>query len=94
MFVLTMKDVDISAVQHPKRDQRISILKYQGQSFRLISTFSATQEAEARACWRELTDNRGKTCILLAEEQRYSIWGKVRFPSEVSEQVESHNAAV
>lgn len=78
MFILKRQDVEISAIQHPKRDQKIPILHYQGQTFRLISVFNAAQEEEARAFWRDLTDNRGKACVLLEEPDRYSIWGKVR----------------
>jgi hypothetical protein len=78
MFILKRQDVEISSVQHPKRDQQIPILQYQGQTFRLISVFSASQEEEAKAFWRDLTDNRGKACVLLEEPERYSVWGKVR----------------
>jgi hypothetical protein len=78
MFILKRQDVDIRTVQHPKKDQQIPILSYQGQTFRLLSVFSATQENDARALWRDLTDNRGKACVLLEEPERYSIWGKIR----------------
>ncbi|AVZ30532.1 hypothetical protein PN465_04320 [Nodularia spumigena CS-584] len=78
MFILKRQDVEISSIQHPKRDQQVSILNYQGQTFRLISVFKASQEEEARALWRELTDNRGKACVLLEEPDRFSVWGKVR----------------
>ncbi|MEB3211093.1 MAG: hypothetical protein VKL39_07040 [Leptolyngbyaceae bacterium] len=78
MFILKRQDVDISTIQHPKKDQKIPILEYQGQTFRLISVFGQSQEEEARALWRDLTDNRGKACVLLEEEERYSVWGKVR----------------
>jgi hypothetical protein len=78
MFILKRQDVEISTIQHPKRDQKIPILNYQGQMFRLISVFSAAQEDDARAFWRDLTDNRGKVCVLLEEPDRYSVWGKVR----------------
>jgi hypothetical protein len=78
MFILKRQDVEISSVQHPKRDQQIPILQYQGQTFRLISMFGASQEEEAKAFWRDLTDNRGKACVLLEEPERYSVWGKVR----------------
>ncbi|MGF1498171.1 MAG: Npun_F0813 family protein [Elainellaceae cyanobacterium] len=78
MFILKRQDVEISSIQHPKRDQKVPILTYQGQTFRLISVFSATQEDEARTFWRDLTDNRGKACVLLEEPERYSVWGKVR----------------
>ncbi|MGB3616254.1 MAG: Npun_F0813 family protein [Elainellaceae cyanobacterium] len=78
MFILKRQDVEISSIQHPKRDQKVPVLHYQGQTFRLINIFGATQSNEARALWRELTDNRGKACVLLEEAERYSIWGKIR----------------
>jgi hypothetical protein len=78
MFILKRQDVDITTIQHPKKDQPIPILHYQGQTFRLLSIFNAVQEEEAKAFWRELTDQRGKSCVLLEEPERYSVWGKVR----------------
>lgn len=78
MFILKRQDVEISSIQHPKRDQKVPILSYQGQTFRLIQVFSAGQEEEARSFWRDLTDNQGKACVLLEEPERYSVWGKVR----------------
>lgn len=78
MFILKRQDVDIKQVQHPSKDQPIPILHYQGQTFRLLSIFSAAQEHDARALWRDLTDNRGKACVLLEEPERFSVWGKVR----------------
>lgn len=78
MFILKRQDVDIKNVQHPSKDQPIPILHYQGQTFRLLSVFAATQEEEAMALWRDLTDNRGKACVLLEETDRFSVWGKIR----------------
>lgn len=78
MFILKRQDVEISSIQHPKREQQIPILTYQGQTFRLISVFSAKQAEEAKAFWRDLTDNRGKVCVLLEEPDRHSVWGKIR----------------
>lgn len=78
MFILKRQDVEISSIQHPKREQQIPILSYQGQTFRLVSVFSAQQAEEAKAFWRDLTDNRGKACVLLEEPDRYSVWGKIR----------------
>jgi len=49
MFILKRQDVEISSIQHPNRDQQIPILHYQGQTFRLISVFKASQEEEAKA---------------------------------------------
>ncbi|MEO1590827.1 MAG: Npun_F0813 family protein, partial [Cyanobacteria bacterium J06632_22] len=78
MFILKRQDVEISSFQHPSKEQKIPILSYQGQTFRLLSVFSAAQEEEARALWRELTDNRGKACVLLEEPDRFSVWGKIK----------------
>lgn len=85
MFILKRQDVEISSVQHPKRDQQIPILTYQGQTFRLISVFNASQEEEAKAFWRDLTDNQGKACVLLEEPERYSVWGKIRLEQLANE---------
>ncbi len=90
MFILKRQDVEISTIQHPKRDQQVPILYYQGQTFRLISVFKANQEEEAKALWRELTDHRGKACVLLEEPDRYSVWGKVRI-DQLSGDTDNHN---
>lgn len=92
MFILKRQDVEIYSVQHPKKDQQVPILQYQGQTFRLISVFNAAQEEEARAFWRDLTDNRGKACVLLEEPERYSVWGKIRL-EQLNEGGEAHEAA-
>jgi hypothetical protein len=89
MFILKRQDVELSSIQHPQRDQKIPILQYQGQTFRLISVFSAAQEEEAKAFWRDLTDNRGKACVLLEEPERYSVWGKVRLDQIAQEEANS-----
>lgn len=78
MFILKRQDVEIKNVQHPSKDQPIPILYYQGQTYRLLSVFTAAQEEDAMALWRDLTDNRGKACVLLEEPDRFSIWGKIR----------------
>lgn len=92
MFILKRQDVEISSIQHPKRDQQIPILNYQGQTFRLINVFSASQADEAKAYWRDLTDNRGKACVLLEEPDRYSIWGKVRLDQLANEEASTTEA--
>lgn len=78
MFILKRQDVEIMNVQHPQyQDQQIPILQYQGQTFRLLNVFGNNRD-EALAMWRDLTDNKGKACVLLEEPQRFSVWGKVK----------------
>lgn len=90
MFILKRQDVEISSIQHPKKDQQVPILNYQGQTFRLISVFKAGQEEEARTLWRELADHRGKACVLLEEPERFSVWGKVRL-DQIGNDTGGHN---
>lgn len=78
MFLLTPEDIEITSVQHPKRNKKVPILSYDDKTFRLLRVFSADQHAEAHASWRELTENEGKLCVLLEEPFRYSIWQKVQ----------------
>jgi hypothetical protein len=78
MFLLTPEDVEITSIQHPKKDKKVPILSYDDKTFRLLSVFSAEQEAEAHASWRNLTENEGKMCVLLEERFRYSVWRQVR----------------
>lgn len=85
MFILKRQDVEIGSFQHPSKDQKIPILSYQGQTFRLLSVFGAAQEEDARTLWRELTDNRGKACVLLEEPERFSVWGKVQMDWPLSD---------
>ncbi len=85
MFILQRQDVEITSVQHPKREQQIPILKYQDQTFRLISVFNASQAEEAKNFWKDLTDNQGKFCVLLQESDRHSVWGRVRLDQIASD---------
>jgi hypothetical protein len=85
MFILKRQDVEISSIPHPKKDQQVPILKYQGQTFRLINVFQAAQEEEAKSFWRDLTDNRGKACVLLEEPDRFSVWGKIHLEQLTAE---------
>ncbi|MGD1856536.1 MAG: Npun_F0813 family protein [Leptolyngbyaceae cyanobacterium] len=94
MFILKRQDVEIGSFQHPSKEQKIPILSYQGQTFRLLSVFNAGQEEEARILWRDLTDNRGKACVLLEEPERFSVWGKIQLERISGEAQTSQPATV
>jgi hypothetical protein len=82
MFILKRQDVEIVNVQNPQnKDQQIPILQYQGQTFRLLNMFGDNRD-EALALWRDLTDNKGKACVLLEEPQRFSVWGRVKLDQQ------------
>ncbi len=77
-MILSRQDVEISTIRHPSKDQPIPILNYQGQTFKLVKAFGPGHKEEAVNYWRDLTDNRGKACVLLQEPDRHSIWGKIQ----------------
>lgn len=83
MFILQRQDVEIASMQHPSQNQKVPVLRYGGQSFRLLKTFDSTLADEALALWRDLVDQRGKVCILLQEPSRHSVWGLFR-PEETT----------
>lgn len=85
MFILKRENVQIVNVQRPEQDQKIPILKYNNQTFRLIKVYPAEQREEAMNFWRDLTDNKHKFCVLLEEQERYSLWLKVKVSSEIQE---------
>ncbi|MEA5462996.1 Npun_F0813 family protein [Leptothoe sp. PORK10 BA2] len=87
MFILKRQDVEIGNFKHPSKEQKIPILSYQGQTFRLLSVFNAAQEDDARSLWRDLTDNQGKACVLLEEPERFSVWGKIHLEKASAETV-------
>ena len=78
MFLLTLEDVEITSIQHPRRDQKVPILSYQNKTFRLLSVFGAHQQAEAHTSWQTFGKNQSKVCVLLEEPHRYSVWQLVR----------------
>lgn len=90
MFILKRQDVEITSVQPPKQERPIPILKYQGQVFRLVKVFPASQAEEAKEVWRKFTDEQGKACVLLEEPDRYSIWGRVRL-EQLTEEAEGED---
>lgn len=83
MVVLSPENVQISSIQHPKRPKKVPILSYQDKTFCLLSVFQAHQQREAHASWRDLTDNQGKSCVLLEEPHRFSLWRHIRVDQEL-----------
>ena len=82
MFMLTPEDVEISSVQHPKKPKKVPILSYQDKTFCLVSLFHVHQRQAAQASLRNLTDNEGKSCVLLEEPHRFSLWRHVRIDKD------------
>lgn len=81
--MLTLDNVEMSSVQHPKRSKRVPILSYQDKTFRLLGVFQVHQQVEAQASWQDLTSNEGKVCILLTEPHQLSLWRHIRIEKEL-----------
>ncbi|MBD1866072.1 hypothetical protein H6F88_27935 [Oculatella sp. FACHB-28] len=70
-------DIQIASAWDPTRNKRIPILHHQDQTFRLLNVFPKSQSKEVSFIWWNLTDNLGKTCLLLKGSKSHSIWEKV-----------------
>jgi hypothetical protein len=93
MFILTRQDVEITSISHPSnQDQKIPILLYRDQTFRLLRAFGNDRETAA-VFWRDLVDNKGKNCILLEEPEsgRFSVWGKFVFDKNLVKPTANQN---
>lgn len=83
MLILKPQDVEIVKILHPVTQKRIAILGYQGIFFRPIKTFDLNRRPDVLALCRKISEEHKRTCVILAEPERYSLWGKVNFdPSQ------------
>ena len=80
MLILKPQDVEIVKILHPVTQKRIAILGYQGIFFRPIKTFDLNRRPEVLALCRKISEEHKRTCVILAEPERYSLWGKVTNP--------------
>jgi hypothetical protein len=96
MFILKRQDVEITSISHPSnKDQKIAVLSYRDQTFRLMSMFGNDRE-QALLFWRDLVDNKDMTCILLEEPEsnRFSVWGKFIFDKNLVKPATQQNLVV
>jgi hypothetical protein len=71
-------DIQIASAWDTTRNKRVPILRHQDQTFRLLNVFPKSQSKEVSFIWWNLTDNLGKTCLLLKGSKSHSIWEKIR----------------
>lgn len=74
ILVLKRQDVELSRVLEPESSRVVMILLYGGQTFRLMSQFSAAQKDKAKALCESLAESRGQRCVLLDQVHTYSVW--------------------
>lgn len=75
MFIVNIKDVQIGEVSDPKNSsQKILTLDYLNRQYVLVQVFSLSGLNTAQALWRHLTDDRSQVCLIIKENDRYSVW--------------------
>lgn len=78
MLILSPQDVVLSRIRHPETQQKMVLLTYQNRHFGLIRKFEASDRQGALEFYRNLVDKQHKTCVLLEDRSRYSVWGKLK----------------
>jgi len=78
ILVLKRQDVELSRVLATESGRVVMVLLYEGQTFRLMSQFSAAQKDKAKALCESLAQSRGQRCVLLNQIHTYSVWLEVR----------------
>ena len=78
MLILSPQDVALSRMRHPDTQQRMAILTYQSHHFGLVRKFERGDRQDALDFCKDLAENKKKLCILLEENNRYSVWGKLK----------------
>ena len=78
MLILSPQDVALSRMRHPETQQKMVILTYQGRHFGLVRKFEEGDRQGAFDFFKDLVEYKGKSCVLLEANDRYSVWGKLK----------------
>ncbi|MGD1850511.1 MAG: hypothetical protein ACFCBU_07835 [Cyanophyceae cyanobacterium] len=68
----------LSRMRHPDTQQKMAILTYQSHHFGLVRKFERGDRQDALDFCKDLAENKRKLCVLLEENNRYSVWGKLK----------------
>lgn len=75
MFIINIQDVRISEVVDPKYpNQKVFTLDYLNRQYLLIQVFPHSRLDSAQNLWRHLTADRSQVCIIVKDNERYSVW--------------------
>jgi hypothetical protein len=75
MFIVKIQDVQIAEIPDPKNpNQKILTLDYLSRQYVLVQVFPASGLNTAQTLWRHLTDDRSQVCLIIKEDERYSVW--------------------
>ena len=75
MFIVKIQDVQLGEVSDPKNpSQKILTLDYLNRQYVLVQVFSLSGLNAAQTLWRHLTDDRSQVCLIIKENDRYSVW--------------------
>jgi hypothetical protein len=75
MFIVNIQDVRIGEIVDPQNpQQKLSTLDYLNRRYVLVQVFPLSGLNTAQNLWRHLTDDRSQVCLIIKENDRYSVW--------------------
>ena len=75
MFIVKIQDAQIGEISDPKNpNQKILTLDYLNRQYVLVQVFPLSGLNTAQTLWRHLTDDRSQVCLIVKENDRYSVW--------------------
>jgi hypothetical protein len=70
------QQIQITSAWDVTKNKRVPIFRHQAQTFCFLNVFPLTQSKDVSFIWWNLTNNLGKTYLLLKGSKSYSIWEK------------------
>jgi hypothetical protein len=75
MFIVHVQNVRIEEIPNPKHPhQKLLTLSYLNRQYILVQGFPHSRLDSAQNLWRHLTDDRSQVCLIVKENQQYSVW--------------------
>jgi hypothetical protein len=88
MLIINVSDVRIAEIPDPKSPtQKIFTLNYLNRQYLLSKAFDLSQLDLAQSWWKHLTEDLAQVCLIVKEEQRYSVWTENISKSVTSERL-------
>ncbi|WP_310425905.1 hypothetical protein [Chamaesiphon sp. VAR_48_metabat_135_sub] len=77
MSIVNIQDVRIAETVNPKHpNQEILTLNYLNRQYSLVQFFPLSRLDSAQNLWRHLTTDRSQICIIVKDNQKYSVWAE------------------
>jgi hypothetical protein len=75
MSIVNIQNVRIAETVDPKHpNQKIFTLDYLNRQYSLVQFFPLSRLDSAQNLWRHLTTDRSQICIIVKDNEQYSVW--------------------